>query len=78
MLRQDVVNAVAAGQFHVYPVEIIDQGIELLTGLEAGERNEEGDYPYGTVNHLVQHRLHEMTTKQIELGQAPFLKGSHV
>jgi lon-related putative ATP-dependent protease len=78
MLRQDLVDAVAAGQFHVYPVETVDQGIELLTGLEAGERTEEGDYPYGTVNHLVQRRLHEMTKKQIELGQAPFLKGSHV
>jgi lon-related putative ATP-dependent protease len=78
MLRLDVVDAVAAGRFHVYPVQTIDQGIELLTGLEAGERNEEGDYPYGTVNHLVQHRLHEMTKKQIELGQASLLKGSHV
>ena len=78
MLRQDVVDAVAAGRFHVYAVETIDQGIELLTGLEAGERNEEGDYPYGTVNHLVQRRLHEMTKKQLELSQAALLKGSHV
>jgi predicted ATP-dependent protease len=78
MLRQDVVESVAAGQFHIYPVETIDQGIELLTGIEAGERNEEGDYPYGTVNHLVQHRLNEMTRKQVELSHAAFLRGSHV
>jgi predicted ATP-dependent protease len=70
MLRQDVVNAVSGSQFHIYPVETIDQGIELLTGIEAGERNQEGDYPYGTVNHLVQRRLNEMAEKQIELAQA--------
>jgi len=37
MLRQDVVEAASHGQFHIYPVENIDQGIELLTGLAAGE-----------------------------------------
>ena len=78
MLRQDVVEAVSRGQFHIYPVETIDQGIELLTGIEAGERNEDGDYPHGTVNHLVQRRLHEMAKKQIELAQTALLKPSHV
>jgi predicted ATP-dependent protease len=66
MLRQDVVDAVASGQFHIYPVETIDQGIELLTGIEAGERDANGEYPYGTVNHLVQRRLREFAKKQIE------------
>jgi lon-related putative ATP-dependent protease len=78
MLRQDVVAAVSAGQFHIYPVDTIDQGIELLTGIEGGERNEDGDYPYGTVNHLVQRRLHEMAKKQFELAQATLLKGTNV
>jgi lon-related putative ATP-dependent protease len=78
MLRKDVVDAVSRGEFHIYPIQTIDQGIELLTGVEAGERNEEGDYPYGTVNHLVQRRLQEMTRKQIELTQAGQLKGFHV
>jgi lon-related putative ATP-dependent protease len=75
MLRQDVVDAVSAGQFHIYPVETVDQGIALLTGLEAGERTPEGEYPYGTVNHLVERRLEEMGKKQIELAQATLLKG---
>jgi predicted ATP-dependent protease len=70
MLRQDVVDAVSRGEFHIYPVETIDEGIELLTGIEAGERGEDGGYPYGTVNHRVQRRLKEMATKQIELAQA--------
>jgi hypothetical protein len=69
MLRQDVVDAVARGQFHIFPVETIDEGIELLTGVEAGERDENGEYPYGTVNHIVHHRLREMARKQIELAQ---------
>jgi predicted ATP-dependent protease len=56
-LCEDVVKAVAAGQFHVYPVATVDQGIEILTGLPAGERDAAGQYPIGTVNHLVERRL---------------------
>lgn len=70
MLRQDVVDAASLGQFHIYPVETIDEGIELLTGVEAGERGDDGDYPYDTVNHRVQRRLKEMARRQIELAQA--------
>lgn len=57
MLRQDVVEAVGAGQFHIYPVETVDQGIELLTGLPAGERDEAGNYPEGSFNALAEARL---------------------
>jgi len=57
MLRTEVVEAVSAGQFQVYPVETIDQGIELLTGLPAGERDENGCFPEGTFNHRVETRL---------------------
>jgi lon-related putative ATP-dependent protease len=60
MLRQDVVEAASAGQFRVYPVETIDQGIELLTGLEAGEPDAQGNYPEGTINYLVESHLAEM------------------
>ncbi len=78
MLRQDVIDAVSRGQFHIYPVETIDQGIELLTGVEAGEPNPEGHYPDGTVNHSVQHRLYEMAKKQIEMGQSGPAKAGYV
>ena len=57
MLRSDVVEAVRAGKFHVYPVATIDQGIELLTGAPAGERDERGEYPEGTINRRVEDRL---------------------
>ena len=64
MLRQDVVQAVADGQFHIYPVETIDQGIELLTGIPAGNMDETGDYPEGSINARVKARLAELAEKR--------------
>lgn len=64
MLREDVVKAVADGKFHIYPVERIDQGIELLSGIEAGERDERGHYPEGSINNLVERRLAELAEKR--------------
>ena len=69
MLRRDVVEAVEAGKFHVYPVETIDQGIALLTGLEAGERDLEGNFPEGSVNHRVEDRLIALAEKRRAFGQ---------
>jgi len=60
MLREDVVEAIKEGRFHVYAVETIDEGIEILTGVEAGELDEKGEYPEGTINYLVQKKLDEM------------------
>lgn len=57
MLRKDVVSAVKERKFHLYPVKTIEEGIELLTGVPAGERAEDGAYPKGTVNFLVDERL---------------------
>jgi predicted ATP-dependent protease len=57
MLREDVVEAAAQGRFHIYPVETIDQGIELLTGRPAGRRGDDGRFPEGTVNARVEDRL---------------------
>jgi lon-related putative ATP-dependent protease len=57
MLRHDVVEAVAQEKFHIYPVRTVDQGIELLTGLPAGERDENGLFPDGTINQRVEVRL---------------------
>ena len=63
MLRREVVDAVAAGQFHVYPVSHIDEGIELLTGIPAGVADGEGIYPVGTINRLVQDRLRDFAQR---------------
>jgi predicted ATP-dependent protease len=63
MLREDVVEAVEQGRFHVYPIRSVDQGIEILTGRPAGERGPDGAFPEDTVNHLVDQRLREMAER---------------
>ena len=60
MLREDVIEAVREGKFHVYPVRTIDEGIAILTGVPAGDRGPEGAYPDGSVNFRVLKRLREM------------------
>jgi lon-related putative ATP-dependent protease len=57
MLADDVLEAVERGEFHVFAVRTIDEGIELLTGRPAGERGEDGSYPDGCVHALVERRL---------------------
>jgi predicted ATP-dependent protease len=57
MLSSDVVAAVREGKFHVWAVANIDQALELLTGREAGQRDDAGAYPAGSVNAAVQQRL---------------------
>ncbi len=68
MLRQDVVAAVAAGKFHIYPVATIDEGIEILTGVPAGVPAE-GGYPEGSVHRLVEARLKAFAEKLKEATQ---------
>lgn len=60
MLKEEVVEAAKAGRFRIYPVRTIDEGIEILTGVPAGTRREDGTYEEGTVNYLVDRRLREM------------------
>ncbi len=57
MLHKEVVEAVDAGRFHIYPVSTIEEGIEILTGIEAGTPDEEGGYPPETVFGHVTERL---------------------
>jgi lon-related putative ATP-dependent protease len=61
MLRSDVVAAAATGRFHVYPVTTVDEALDLLTGVPAGEPDAEGFYPADSVNGRVQARLAELT-----------------
>ena len=63
MLREDIVAAIAEGKFHIYPVKTIDQGMEVLTGLEAGELQEDGTYLEDTINYMVNKRLRELADK---------------
>ncbi|MCP5363621.1 MAG: AAA family ATPase [Hyphomicrobiales bacterium] len=67
MLRRDVVDACRQGQFHVYAVETIDQGIEILTGVPAGAPDGDGTFPIGTVNRAVTNSLSKLAAKALKL-----------
>lgn len=69
MLREDIVEAVAQGRFHLWPVRTVDQGIELLTGVPAGERDSGGAYPPDTVNGRVDRKLRELAERLQSFGQ---------
>lgn len=71
VLKDDVIEAVQQGRFHVYAVSTIDEGIEVLTGVPAGQRREDGTYEEGTVHHLVEKHLREMAQKAREFGRGP-------
>jgi len=63
MLREEVTEAVKQGKFHIYSVSSVDEGIEILTGVEAGQKKEDGNYPEGTINFRVDKKLKEMASK---------------
>ncbi|MEZ5850693.1 MAG: ATP-binding protein [Hyphomicrobiaceae bacterium] len=71
MLRDDVVEAVKEGKFAIYPVGTIDEGLEILTGVKAGERDADGNFPAGTINRLVDDRLHDFAEKARAFGMKP-------
>jgi predicted ATP-dependent protease len=66
MLKDDVVNAVRNGSFHVWAARTVDEGMQLLTGLPAGERDADGTYPEGTLWHSVERRLHELSRTSLQ------------
>lgn len=57
MLREDIVQSVGNGQFHIYAVSTIEEGIELLTGVAAGELDSEGHYPEGSLYSRIEAKL---------------------
>ncbi len=59
-LKQEVVDAVAEGRFHIYPIRSIDEGLKILTGVEAGELLPDGTYPPGSVHGEADARLGEL------------------
>jgi len=63
MLREEVVEAVRKGQFHIYSARNIDEGVEILTDVPAGERQKDGTYPEDTINYLVDKKLKEMAER---------------
>ena len=68
MLRQDVIEAVAQHRFHIHAVDNINQCITLLSGLDAGDRGEGGEFPDGSVNQRVRARLKDFAAKRQSFG----------
>ncbi|MCM8785897.1 MAG: AAA family ATPase [Candidatus Omnitrophica bacterium] len=67
VLNDEVIEAIERGMFHIWAVKTIDQGIEILTGVPAGEKDKNGNYPEGTVNFLVLKRIKEFTERYLEI-----------
>lgn len=70
MLRDDIVQAVEDGRFHVYAVETIDEGIEWLTGVPAGEADADGVFDESTINGKVHRRLQALAERRQALTEA--------
>ncbi len=68
ILKRELQEAVSAGSFHIYAIETIDEGLEILTGMEAGLRGSDGHYPSGSLNALVEERLKAMAYLVKEFG----------
>jgi len=71
MLREDVVQAIDEGKFAVHAVNDIDEALELLTGVPAGQPGEDGRYPPDTINGMVQQRLEEIASRLRESALPP-------
>ncbi|MFH1847148.1 MAG: ATP-binding protein [Candidatus Omnitrophota bacterium] len=68
MLKEEVVEAVEKGKFHIWSVSTVDEGIELLTGKKAGTKDKSGKYAKGTVYHLVAKKLEAYLSKFAKAG----------
>jgi hypothetical protein len=83
MLRREVIEAVAAGRFRIFPVDTIDEGIELLTGRPAGARDAAGTFPANSINRFVEDHLlafaearHRFGVSRNDTGKAEERNGS--
>jgi len=69
MLKEEVIEAVNKGIFHIWAVKTIDEGIEILTGVPAGQRQEDGSFEEGSVNDRVNWRLKQMAEMLLYFGK---------
>ncbi len=75
MLKEEIVEAAKEGKFHIYPIKTIDEGMEILTGVKAGNRQKDGTLEDGTVNYKVDKRLRQMAENLREFPQSFVEKG---
>lgn len=71
MLKKEIVDAVKKGRFHIWQVSHVDEGIEILTGVPAGEQAPDGTFPEDSINGRVQARLDAFNTMLREYGPMP-------
>ena len=69
MLREDIRRAVEEGKFHIYAIDTVDDGIEILTGIPAGKADSKGNYPKGTVNYQVKKSLDEYYQRYVKFAK---------
>ena len=69
MLHGDVRDAVSQGKFHIYAVERIDEVMQLLSGMPAGEPDEDGNYPEDSYNALIQQRIADLQSQQAKFAR---------
>jgi predicted ATP-dependent protease len=68
-LKDEVIEAVKAGKFHIWPVKTIDEGIEILTGIPAGKKKKDGTYPKGTINAMAYDKLRQYALTVVNFGK---------
>jgi predicted ATP-dependent protease len=61
MLKKEIVDAVRNGKFAIYAISRVEEGVELFTGIPAGELRDDGTWPEGSINYLVMKRLDEIS-----------------
>lgn len=69
VLKEEVVEAVKAGLFHIFPISYIDEGIEILMGVPAGKRNKNGSYSKGSIHDKVMTKLHKYAMNAVSFGK---------
>jgi len=77
MLKKEIIEAVKNKKFHIYPIKTIDDGIEILTGKDAGKRNANGKFRKGTINELVDSKLRELAINQKQFGKTQAKKDNN-
>jgi len=77
MLKKEIIEAVKNKKFHIYPIKTIDDGIEILTGIDAGKRNANGKFRKGTINELVDSKLRELAINQKQFGKTQAKKDNN-
>ncbi|MBP3707163.1 MAG: AAA family ATPase [Clostridia bacterium] len=65
-LSDEVIQAVKDGKFHIYAINTIDEGIELLTGVPAGKKDKDGNFPAGTINYLAYEKLKKYASIKVD------------